>query len=401
MKKHVFYGVLLVPIICAGVISSVRAQGSLPPTSPQPLSLFSTVENRGLGQAVVAANTVLSVMPQQVGMVEVRKGQGTPIHLVLARPMADTQGQSVVPAGTPVVGQLQRLDKKRAQLVISGVLINNRVMPIQATSVQMLPIISVPRFGGQQSSIWNNSLTIDVASTGVGALVRSFGTFDSGNQASDIVRGLTSIAHLALSSRPPKARLVQINSGQPYLMKVRQTIALPLSRDRFAIASQPPFATPQYPFPSQSVADTSYPQGNPYPQAYPANIGVNATPTSVAPAFANSPSPNPSSLSGLSPNTQYPGLHQAGFSKAHTGLQSPNPPYPGPGSGAITYPATGTIAPQTAYPSQTGVSPFGHPAQQTVPSQPQNSFASLLMPLSQASSPSVPPSFQPESWQGR
>lgn len=242
--------------------------------------------------AIVSTQTVISVIPQQPGFVEIHKKQGSPVPLLLGRPIMDRSGTIIVPAGTPVIGQLERVSKRSAKLTIQSLLVDDRMVSIQASSVQALPILALPRNSLQQSSVLASGTSVDAASEGVGALVRTFGSFEAGNQASDIVRGVTSLAQLAfMSSRSSKARLVQLPYGQPYLLQVQQTVAMPIATRQFPVATQQ--YPPQYGLTQYSGTQYSNYSPAPYPfEGQPYSEGGLPSP-SIGQPYGGSMPPGP------------------------------------------------------------------------------------------------------------
>ena len=185
----------------------------------------------------VLSGTILAVTPTQSASIQVSKS-GTPIQLVIAQSVKDSSGKILIYAGTPVIGQIQR-KKGGAIISIEQMVVDNRVVPLRATSLQPLVISKVSASRDSQSNTKVSDELVKTGSNLVQSVIPS-----GGRRNSSLLRPATAVIGSLLGGGSKKIRVVELVAGTPLLLSVGEnaTVTRPSTppAEPPSISSEPP-----------------------------------------------------------------------------------------------------------------------------------------------------------------
>ncbi|PZD73024.1 hypothetical protein C1752_02702 [Acaryochloris thomasi RCC1774] len=168
--------------------------------------------------STIPASTALTVTFPGNMVVNAKKKQDYPMTLFLAQPLFDSQGQQVVAANSPIVAKMTPT-KGGAQIVAESLVINGRVVAIQASS-PLIPSYSVTQTSSYQSAREGSAMFANIAGGITGGATGSANAF---NRASFLGGGLGALAGLASSK---KHKVVEVPAGSIYVLTLEAPIAV-------------------------------------------------------------------------------------------------------------------------------------------------------------------------------
>ncbi len=166
----------------------------------------------------IPASTALTVTFPSNMVVNAKKKQDYPMTLFLAQPLFDSQGQQVVAANSPLVAKMTPT-KGGAQIVAESLVINGRVVSIQASS-PLIPSYSVSKTSRYQSAREGSAMFANIAGGVTGGVT---GSANALNRASFLGGGLGALAGLASNN---KKKVVEVPAGSVYVLTLEAPIVV-------------------------------------------------------------------------------------------------------------------------------------------------------------------------------
>lgn len=205
------------PTPSTSVQASVQA---IEPASIEPL----TAQPQLLRAA--AASTQSPIIPADTGIivsflapVAIDADEGAyPMTLPLGQAITDAQGNVLVPENSPVSVVLQPEDGG-ARVVAQSIVINGKIVPIQATS-PIIPGTTITHMRASQRAAENGSTFGRIAATGFG--------FFGGGDPDEFDRGamLGTFVGMLSGRRDESTRVVQIPQGSVYVLPLAEAVTL-------------------------------------------------------------------------------------------------------------------------------------------------------------------------------
>lgn len=180
------------------------------------------------GRATLPSGTVISVTSQQSGVVTVKKKEASPLQLVVSESLKDSSGKILVHAGTPLIGRMEAA-KGGARIVIEKMVVDNRLLPFEAVSVQSMPVSKVPVDQYTAENELQNNLSNAAANS-----VSQLGYNVSRGVGGGVISGVGSaLVGSLFKSGPKTVKVVEMSAGQPHMLMTESAVTV-------AIASNPP-----------------------------------------------------------------------------------------------------------------------------------------------------------------
>ena len=213
------------------------------------------------GVVTTQSSSRLAVVPQSAGVVvslpmpitvDVGQKQDYPLTVPLAQPLLDMQGNTLIPANSPVTIKLKP-EQGGAKIVAESIVVNGQIVPIQAASA-VIPGNTITQQDGAETARQNSAVYGNLFGATMGAIApqaRKADAFDQGGMIGGALGILTGL------SSPKNVRVVQLPQGSVYVL----TLQAPISLSALAVATQPaPIAsisTPHTHFNFRTVAEYS------------------------------------------------------------------------------------------------------------------------------------------------
>jgi hypothetical protein len=211
--------------------------------------------NSQLSRSVISQTAgVIISLPMGV-TIDVGQKQDYPLTVPLAQPLLDLQGNTLVPANSPVSIKFKP-EQGGARIVAESIVVNGQIVPIQAAT-DVIPGNTITQreaaeVARQNSAVYGNLLGATMGA--IAPLSKKADAFEHGGMiggAIGIVSGLSS---------PKNLRVVQLPQGSVYVLALRAPIVLPTLAIAPPPAAQPtlqstPSQPPQFTF--RTVAEYS------------------------------------------------------------------------------------------------------------------------------------------------
>jgi hypothetical protein len=136
----------------------------------------------------------------------------------LLQPLIDEQGQAVVPAGTPVMVQLQP-DGNGITIKGQAIVFGGRVIPIQADSA-LIPSVGMT----DENQVAQDQQDASNAGTFVGSTVDALSPFGFGYRGYSLGNALSSL--VGLSESHHKRQIAQVAADTPYILTLQTPISV-------------------------------------------------------------------------------------------------------------------------------------------------------------------------------
>jgi hypothetical protein len=238
------------PVFSLALSCSILGAAALPGFANQPV-----VVNSQLSRSVISQTAgVIISLPMGV-TIDVGQKQDYPLTVPLAQPLLDLQGNTLVPANSPVSIKFKP-EQGGARIVAESIVVNGQIVPIQAAT-DVIPGNTITQreaaeVARQNSAVYGNLLGATMGA--IAPLSKKADAFEHGGMiggAIGIVSGLSS---------PKNLRVVQLPQGSVYVLALRAPIVLPTLAIAPPPAAQPtlqstPSQPPQFTF--RTVAEYS------------------------------------------------------------------------------------------------------------------------------------------------
>ncbi|MCA1991146.1 MAG: hypothetical protein LDL41_03740 [Coleofasciculus sp. S288] len=168
------------------------------------------------------STAIVVAFPSNVEIPDVENMQKQPITLILVQPLLDKLGNEVVPANSPINGQLEP-SENGVRVLVNSIVVHGRVVPIQSSSL-VIP-------GQVRSASRSREFGQAVSSLGAG-IGDAFGrpsnpSSDAPTLGDQLAAGGAVLGTLIGAVSPRKAHTVMIPQGSVYMLTLQTPVTLP------------------------------------------------------------------------------------------------------------------------------------------------------------------------------
>ncbi|WP_181357427.1 hypothetical protein [Stenomitos frigidus] len=203
---------------------SIVGSGSLPALADQVVVVNTQTSSRStpMPQTVIpqTAGVVIS-LPMPI-TVDVGQHQDYPLTVPLSQPLMDSQGNTVIPANSPVTIKLKP-ENGGARIVAESIVVGGQIVSIQASSA-VIPGNTITQQEGAETARQNSAVYGNLFGAAMGAIApqaRKADAFDQGGMIGGALGILTGM------NSPKSLRVVQLPQGSVYVLSLQAPIALP------------------------------------------------------------------------------------------------------------------------------------------------------------------------------